>query len=257
MYHRIVTAACPVPDRDPEETRYAVSGDAFERQLDVLAETGRRGVSMQEIHDRLESGQAVPGDWVGITFDDGNRSDVLVAAPALRAHGFSATFYVCGARVGAEGGLDAGEVRRLVEEGFHVGSHGMTHRFLSALSAPDEAGELSRSRLLLEEITGRVVDHFAPPGGRYGGRTLRTLTGLGYRAVATSDFGFNRCVGARMVYRRIPVSGATTDAVFLRIVEGRAPALWKQYVRHAVLRSARGALGERRYARLRRMGIRW
>jgi len=256
MYHRVVTPHCPVPDEDLEESRYAVPSGVFERHLDALVAGGQRGVSMRDVHERLDSGHEVPGHWVAITFDDGNLSDVEVVLPALTARGFSATMYVCGARIGVHGGLEPVHVESLVRAGLHVGSHGMTHRFLSTLTAAEETDELTRSRDLLEEITGSVVDHFSPPGGRYSRRTLMTLGRLGYRAIATSDFGFNACRGRRSVYRRIPVVAATTETVYGRIIGCRAGALWPVYLRHAVLGRARRVLGETMYSRVRRIGVR-
>jgi peptidoglycan/xylan/chitin deacetylase (PgdA/CDA1 family) len=57
------------------------------------------------------------------------------------------------------------------DAGMHIGSHAMTHRFLTTLSGPEEEEELARSQALLQEIVVEPVDHFAPPGGRWSQRT--------------------------------------------------------------------------------------
>ncbi|MDH3197488.1 MAG: polysaccharide deacetylase family protein [Candidatus Krumholzibacteria bacterium] len=254
MYHRVSSPRCPVPGGDREEARYAVSLDGFARQLDAVAAAGCRGVSMETAHARLAAGEAVPRGWVVFTFDDGNRSDYEHARELLSERGFGATFYVCGNRVGADGGLSEAMIRELRADGFHIGAHGMTHRFLTALAAAEEERELEESRDRLAAILGAPVDHFAPPGGRYSGRTLSALRRLGYRAVATSDFGFNPDAGARFVYRRIPVVESTGPERFRRILTRDAMALAPLYARAGLLRAARGLLGEARYRRLRAMG---
>lgn len=254
MYHRITSPCCPVPGDDREEARYAISLEGFVRQLDAVEAAGGRGVSMETVHERLAAGEAVPRGWVAFTFDDGNRSDYEHARELLSERGFGATFYVCGNRVGAEGGLSEAMIRQLRADGFHIGAHGMTHRFLTALPAGDEEREMTESRRLLAEILGAPIDHFAPPGGRYSGRTLATMRRLGYRAVATSDFGFNHDAGARFTYRRIPVQAATSPARLRRILAGDAIALAPLYARAGLLRAARGLLGEVRYQRLRALG---
>jgi hypothetical protein len=100
MYHRVVSERCPVPGNDPDESRYGVPLEQFERQLDRMEELGLTGVSVRRVHERLETGEPVPSDWVVVTFDDGNASDLIHAAPLLAAHGYDATFYVCGCSVG-------------------------------------------------------------------------------------------------------------------------------------------------------------
>jgi peptidoglycan/xylan/chitin deacetylase (PgdA/CDA1 family) len=261
MYHRVVSDRCPIPGDDPEEARYAVTLNAFSWQLDRLARYGRRGVSMARVVERLSGGDPVPADWVGITFDDGNDSDYVHAVPLLSERGFTATFFVCGDRVDAAGGLGRGMIAEMVVRGMHVGSHGMTHRFLTALDAGEEEQEISRSRELLSSIAGKSVDHFAPPGGRYNQRTIDALWRHSYRAVCTSDFGFNPRVpkgreGARFVFRRIPVTRATSNAQFDAVVKGSAARLAPLYVRHAGLSWFRRAVGEATYRRLRTLATR-
>lgn len=251
MYHRIESATCPIPGEDQEERRYAVTLAQFEDQIDVLAGSGRVGVSMRQIHDRLASGRRVPEEWVGLTFDDGNTSDLEHATPLLARYGFSATFYVCTCRIDAPGGVTAVQLAEMVAAGMHVGAHGVTHRFLTTLDAQEEEGELRDSRDALAGITGGPVDHFAPPGGRYSERTLGAARTLGFRAVGTSDFGLCARAGERYVYPRLPVMRTTSARHFCRMVSGNPASLLADYARAAILRGARGILGETGYRRLR------
>jgi hypothetical protein len=135
--------------------------------------------------------------------------------------------------------------------GMHIGSHAMTHRFLTTLDAAAERDELARSRELLESVVGGPVDHFAPPGGRWSARTERALRDLSFRAVSTSAFGYNDAARARFAYRRIPVVHATSRERFEAVVGGARLRLAPAYLRAATLAVVRGALGERAYARAR------
>jgi peptidoglycan/xylan/chitin deacetylase (PgdA/CDA1 family) len=252
MYHRVRSPRQPVDD--VAERPWAVTLEAFEWQMDRLAAAGKRGVSMADAHEALVGGQGVPGEWVVLTFDDGNASDHVHALPALSERGFRATFFVCGYRVDAEGGLGHAMLREMHAAGMHVGSHAMTHRFLTTLSPAEEEDELARSQQLLQGIVGAPVDHFAPPGGRWSKRTAATLRRLSYRAVSTSAFGYNDAAHARFAYRRIPIVEATTRARFDAIVAGDRARLLPSYLRAEVLGLARRALGEAAYARLRGYG---
>jgi peptidoglycan/xylan/chitin deacetylase (PgdA/CDA1 family) len=256
MYHRITSPRCPVPGADPEEARYSVDLEEFCWQVDHIAGSGRRGVSMRMVKDALDGDGRVPADWVVLTFDDGNHSDHEHARPLLRERGFSATFFVGGDRVGVDGGLEPAMIGEMAADGFDIGSHAMTHRFLSGLSGEEEAAELTRSKQLLEELTGGPVDFFAPPGGRIERRGINTLKELSYRAVCTSEFGFNNCVGARYEFPRIPVTAATSRGRFRDIVDASRSRLLPQYAKDRGLRLARRILGEAGYRRVRALGLR-
>jgi peptidoglycan/xylan/chitin deacetylase (PgdA/CDA1 family) len=232
MYHRIVSADCPVPGDDPEEARYAVALDEFRRQMGVIAAAGRRGVSMGMVLDSLDRNGRVPADWVVLTFDDGNRSDYVHALPLVKDSGFSATFFVGGDRIGADGGVEPAMLAEMATDGMEIGSHGMTHRFLTTLDETEEEDELGRSKELLERVSGVEVRVFAPPGGRIGRRGMAALRKLTYSAVCTSP-----------------------RARFEQFVEAAAPRLLPLYARDRALRLVRRTLGESRYRRIRSIGL--
>jgi peptidoglycan/xylan/chitin deacetylase (PgdA/CDA1 family) len=249
MYHRIHSPRTPVTD--PAERPWAVRIEEFEWQVDRLAASGRTGVSMAQAHDTLAVGNRVPAEWVVLTFDDGNESDYALALPVLARRGFRATFFVSGNRVGVPGGLDSSVIATMHAAGMHIGSHAMTHRFLTTLSPREEEDELSRSKEMLEAIVGDAVDHFAPPGGRWSKRTEAALRRLQYRAVSTSSFGFNDAATAKFAYRRIPVVESTSRARFDAIVAGARARLASGYARAGAVGLVRRVLGEAGYARLR------
>jgi peptidoglycan/xylan/chitin deacetylase (PgdA/CDA1 family) len=249
MYHRIESSRCPVTAGD--ERPWSVTRERFSAQLDRLVTGGGTGVSMHQVHEHLASGRSIPPGWVAITFDDGNESDVEDALPMLLERGFRATFFVCGERIDAAGGLSTAMLRELHAAGMHIGSHAMTHRFLTTLSAEDEAAELRGSRERLESIVGATVDHFAPPGGRWSARTRGTLHRLGYRAVSTSRFGYNDASRPAFAYRRLPVVRSTAPGRFDAMIRGDRVRLVSGYTRDRSLGWARALLGEAAVGRAR------
>ena len=252
MYHRIHSAETPVDDA--RERPWAVTLDAFQEQMGHLVAAGRMAVSMAQAHAELAAGRRVPAEWVVLTFDDGNQSDHRHALPVLSRLGFRATFFVCGYRVGARDGLSPGDIKEMHDAGMHIGSHAMTHRFLTTLSPREEDDELARSQQLLQEIVMTAVDHFAPPGGRWSSRTAGALRRLSYRAVSTSQFGYNDASKAAFAYRRIPMVAATTAERFDTIASGSRWRLWPSYARATSVGMVRRALGESAYARMRGYG---
>jgi peptidoglycan/xylan/chitin deacetylase (PgdA/CDA1 family) len=127
---------------------------------------------------------------VHISFDDGNRSDVEVALPALLERGMTATFFVLAGRLDDPPYLDADDVRRLRAAGMAIGSHGLHHRDWRRVSDAELARELSHSRRILEEVVGEPVTQAAAPFGSYDRRVLaRARRDGGYARLFTSDGG--------------------------------------------------------------------
>jgi peptidoglycan/xylan/chitin deacetylase (PgdA/CDA1 family) len=255
MYHRISSPECPLPREAVEERRYALPLEEFARQLDCMVSSGYRGVAVGDAFDASLTGEAIPDNWVVLTFDDGNRSDFVHALPLLRDKGFSATFFIGTSRIGNEGGLEAGMIEELAAGGMEIGSHGMSHQFLPSLSKEDEVEECVQSKRILAELSGHEVRFFAVPGGRYKPRTIRALRRCGYSAVCTSKFGYNSRMPSFLL-RRIPIHRGTTRTTFDAVLRRSIARLIPGYCRTTVVELTRSIIGERMYKKIRTAGLR-
>jgi len=141
-----------------------------------------------------------PRHEVSVTFDDGNRSDVELALPALAERGLSARFFPLTGRIGAANYLSAEDIVALRDAGMSIGSHGCEHRDWRTLEDDELHEELTASRRTLAEILDADVAEAACPFGSYDRRVLRALDGACYRRVFTSDGGTHP-VGARLASR--------------------------------------------------------
>lgn len=152
-------------EREDGESRYWMPTDVFYGVLDAVAE--------------------MPG--VVLSFDDGNRSDVDVALPALTERGLRATFFALAGRLDDPASLDASDLRALRAAGMGVGSHGWDHVPWRGLSADDARREFVDARAALAEASAGEIGEAAFPLGRYDRTALQRLRKAGYRAVYTSD----------------------------------------------------------------------
>src|SRR4051794_2302534 len=91
---------------EPNEARYWIAVEQFEEMLQVIRRDPR----------------------FRVTFDDGNRSDVEHALPALLRNSVQASFFVVAGRLGGPGSLSVADVRELRRAGMTIGTHGMRHR---------------------------------------------------------------------------------------------------------------------------------
>lgn len=151
-----------------------------------------------------------------LTFDDGFASQATVALPLLEEFGAPAVFFVTTRHVedpadwlpfvrrqldehgrGSASeetlhhlydGMSVGELRRAAESPMvTIGSHTVSHPFLSRCDDEELARELGASRRRLEEWIGASVDLLAYPTGDYDARVARAVRQAGYRAAFVED----------------------------------------------------------------------
>ena len=156
--------ACAV-EREPGEARYWVDETFFLSVLDCVAD--RRDVEL--------------------SFDDGNRSDVEVALPAVRERGLTATFFVLAGRLGDPASLAPRDLQLLRDSGMRLGSHGWHHVPWRGLTGAERQRELVDARTALEAASGVTITDAALPLGRYDRRVLHSLRAADYQRVFTSD----------------------------------------------------------------------
>lgn len=220
MYHQIVSDDAhdgwvPSPLAAP---RYGVRLSVFREQMEFLRNSG---IPVASIGDWVE-GQYVSGPETGvvciITFDDGYASDCLRAAPVLDSMGIPATFFVSTGLIGTPGMMTSDQVCHLSENPlFSVGSHGVTHRFLSDLSEVECRKELFDSLARIRELTGQSNVDLSAPGGRTDPDVARRAFQAGYRSLMTSEPGILLSDGSLFAIPRLPVMRHHSVEMFKRL----------------------------------------
>lgn len=158
----------PGPEIPANERPYWISIAAFEAFLDIfMAYRDRRRIL--------------------ITFDDGNRSDIEIAAPLLAKHRLNARFFVLTGRLEHPDYLSKQNIRDLRDMGFVIGSHGINHVDWVQQDTLGLDHELFQSRAVLEELLDQPVTEAAIPFGSYRRRVLRGLRTNGYTVAWSSD----------------------------------------------------------------------
>lgn len=117
----------------------------------------------------------VPESMITFSFDDGYRSVYDNAFPILEKYGYAGTVFVITSATGQIGYMSAGHLVELAKKGWEIGSHGVTHRYLTELSDEELDWEVFASREYLKSL-GLTVTSFAPPGGKYDSRTIAAVS---------------------------------------------------------------------------------
>lgn len=173
LYHHIAD--------DSSSNRYYVSPENFRQQMLYLQQQGYTTITPSILVEALVHGAQLPPRPVVITFDDGNLDVYTAAFPILRELDFIGAFYIVGDRLGAEGFVGAAELRELVDAGWEIGSHGMTHADLT-LDHTILRLEILESRLLLEDALGVPVRSLAYPFGLADEMVVNKTEDYGYIA---------------------------------------------------------------------------
>jgi peptidoglycan/xylan/chitin deacetylase (PgdA/CDA1 family) len=212
-YHRIADAADSL----------AVSPADFRAQMRAVIESGATPIRLDAALGLLR--EPVRDRFVCVTFDDGYRDNLLAAAPVLADHGIPATIYVPSRIIDGEvpfhwyddppPALSWDEVGELVRGGFvDVQSHTLTHPLLPQVSSERSHGEITRSKLEIEQHVDYAVTSFCYPAGLYGPREVEFVREAGYAAAVTTNPGVNTGAGDLLQLRRTLIYGADDLGTF-------------------------------------------
>lgn len=243
MYHELGLPGRKASRSEQGYLRYVVHEPEFWQQMRVMQLFGLRGISVNAALQFPD----LPS--MAITFDDGAETDLLNAAPILHDMGFGATFFVTVGFLGQPGYMSKKQAHELSDQGFEIGSHSMTHPYLPDLDEGTLRHEIVDSKSELENITGRPVEHFSCPGGRYDQRAIDVARSAGYRSFANSRLQANSPASDRFALGRVAVLRDTPLGVFSHLCRGGG---LKHLSMQASLRDhAKRLLGNTLYDRVR------
>lgn len=243
MYHELEIPSRRICQNEPGYSRYVLTEAQFRLQVQYLNEIAWQALSV---------GQAIKFPTrpsVAITFDDGCETDLLVAAPILVLAGFNATFFITSGRLGTPGYLSPTQLKELHGLGVEIGSHSITHAYLTDL---DDAGlrrEMCESKTQLEQIIGQTVEHFSCPGGRCDERVIQMARTAGYQTLSTSRIQANSTRTDRFALGRVSLVRDVSLGAFGAICDGTG--LSRMRTQSVFFEAAKRFLGNTLYDRLR------
>jgi len=195
MYHNV---------DDEAMSEYWVDVDDFEMQMDYLEAYGYNAVTIQDIMDYCDDGDALPPNPVAITFDDGYQNFYTHAYPILLDKGFKATNFLLTDFVAETPNgrmtntwdppeaqynnphLIWPEVIEMAQNDIAFPSHTKSHPKLSELNQAELVDELVTSKQIITDHLG-VCDYFSYPFGDYNPNVVNTVFESGYLAACDID----------------------------------------------------------------------
>ncbi len=143
--------------------KMSVSPKNFEKQMQWLDDHGYTTVTLDTFVAIMRGETAGPAKPVVITFDDNNATQFTVAFPILQKHHQIAVFYLITNRLDNKSFIVREQVKQLMDAGMDIESHTVTHSTLTALTTMKLDSELTESKRVLEELTGKPIRHIAYP----------------------------------------------------------------------------------------------
>jgi peptidoglycan/xylan/chitin deacetylase (PgdA/CDA1 family) len=245
MYHELELPSRSFCNSEKGYSRYILKEKDFFQQISYLHQQGFLGLNVSECLKFSNDNDK----QVVITFDDGCETDLITAAPILKEYNFNATFYVVAGFLGNPGYLSHSQLRELSDSGFEIGSHSMTHRYLSDLSKEELYFEISQSKTHLEQIIGKNIDHLSCPGGRWTKTAAQIAEQSGYTSMATSQIGTINSKSSLFSLARIPIMRHTGMESFEHICQGKGITL--RQARETIFSVAKNVLGNSLYEKVR------
>ncbi len=191
-YHRVI----PKPTSD-----YDLTPEQLEAHFQYFMSNGYTPITARQFLEYRKKPALFPEKPIILTFDDGSKSHYTQVLPLLKKYGFKATFYLFTNAImhgSKERWLTWEEVMEISKAGMDIGSHTVTHPYLTARNKMDEQQykvwlekELTQSKKVLEEKLNIPVNTLAYPFGLYDTEVEAAAIRAGYTGMLTLNAGLN------------------------------------------------------------------
>jgi peptidoglycan/xylan/chitin deacetylase (PgdA/CDA1 family) len=205
-----------------------LSRELFTRQLQELRADGFTSGSLATCAGSRTGKQIV------ITFDDGYVNVLRHGLEPLADTRFKAIQFLVADLLGKynewdvplgeapEPMMNEDQVREWLAAGHHIGSHTLSHPFLTKVPRQAAREEITASRKKLEDLFGRPIEHFCYPYGDWNEKVRDVVVEAGYQTACTTDIGINTATDSPFSLRRFTARYPTRTfkAVWSRLVGG-------------------------------------
>ncbi|MEO6315330.1 MAG: polysaccharide deacetylase family protein [Chitinophagaceae bacterium] len=161
---------------------YIVPVAAFEAQIKMLADSGYRTISADQLNSYLLYGTVLPAKPVMLTFDDTDLPQYTIAKPVMEKYGFKGLFFIMTVSLGRPNYMSRDQVKQLAEAGNEIGSHTWDHKNIKKFTDADWTVQIEKPTKTLESITGKQVKYFAYPFGLWNTAAIPQLKKHGFTA---------------------------------------------------------------------------
>lgn len=200
---------------DSDQSVISFNPARFKKILSVLKEKGYTTISLHDLIDWLDGRKSFQSPVFVLTFDDGFENLYSHAFPVLEEFNYHATIFLttgyCGlkndwlsqpADIPAKPILTWDQVKEMSESVFDIQAHTINHPYLSQIPSKVVEEEITGSKKMIEDQTGKSVDFFAYPYGDYNELAYNIVT-LNYKGACSVDLNFTTLNSDRYLLERL------------------------------------------------------
>ncbi|MFK5950010.1 MAG: polysaccharide deacetylase family protein [Methylococcales bacterium] len=244
MYHAVYEST--LEQLEGADPFYAVSLDRFIEQIELCKKNNKPICSISDIIIKNTN----ENKCCIFTFDDGHISNYK-AAKVLHQFGYTADFFINSANIGVEHYLNEQHIIDMVQWGMSIQSHGHNHFYINDLSTSEVHNQLLTSKKLIEDITKKNVNIFAPPGGRINSMVEQIAFDHGYDAITNSIPGLWVDSSNKVSIPRLPILNSTGMKVYESWLQAKSLVIFKLYFIYQLKKLMKVVLGNGSYDKLR------
>jgi len=224
MYHQVT------PNVHPDFVPYSVTPRTFKIHMQILELFRFTPINLTQLENYRNGKSLLPKNPVMITFDDCYQECIDHAVPILEEKGFTAVFYMPTDYAGRSSHWIVPElgvefpiinwetVKRLDSSGFQIGSHSMSHPYLTNLSSKECFNELRGSRNVLEDRLGHEIVHLAYPYGYLDERVKSIAAESGYQTACSTIEQIAKMHDDPLALPRINIHGYYSNGDFMSVL---------------------------------------
>ena len=165
-----------------------VTPETFRKQMQLLVDKGFQAITFKQ----FDNNQDLPSKPIIISFDDTYKSIYENAFPIMKDFNFKGVLFIISDFIGRINLWEAypiqrkhyhandKEINEMLENGFEIGSHSKTHKFLPYLNKEDIFSEVNESKQFLEETFQTDIITCCYPYGGYSERVISVAKSVGY-----------------------------------------------------------------------------
>lgn len=172
------------------QRKFDVVPGMLEQQLEYLQTHGYTAITLDQLVVDLQTGTTSSLKPVVLTFDDAWQNQYVYAFPLLKKYHDTATFFIYTNPIDKDARfLTWAEIKEMQAAGMTIGSHTLTHPYLTKLTPEQLHKELFDSKKIIEAQLGEPIHHFASPFGYMDSTIQSLLKEAGYTTGRTTFKG--------------------------------------------------------------------
>lgn len=212
-----VLAYHSITDSKSYKDMWSVDKELFKDHLSYLQEKKIEVYNIDVLKNKI------PDSGIAITFDDGYRNNLEIAAPILNEFEmpFSVFVVVDNLHESKKEYLDKTLLKELSDNPLaSIGSHSKTHAKLTECSPEQIRNEVRDSKSYLEDLLGKEVSAFSYPHGKFNSFIRDEVMKAGYFLGFTSHYDLNHLDQDRLTLNRNEIWNSDNLNNFKKKIDG-------------------------------------